>query len=97
MGAFFAARKAFGYVPDMLSRDKHTPSQKGNYGRRKHNVAGAFGLRSRYQDMIRGRSVILIDDVYTTGATIGACAKTLKRAGAGRVEVLTLARVCQSP
>ncbi len=95
MGQAFAAKKAFDYIPDMLSREKHTPAQNGNYGRRKRNVAGAFELRSRYQDMIKGRSIILVDDVYTTGATVGACARTLKGAGAGRVDILTLARVCQ--
>ena len=90
----FASKKNYDYCPDLLSRPKHTPPQNGNLGRRKRNVAGAFRLKENYQDMIAGRTILLIDDVYTTGATVGGCAKILKRAGAGRVEVVTLARVC---
>ncbi|PCI52033.1 MAG: hypothetical protein COB49_00250 [Alphaproteobacteria bacterium] len=79
----------------MLSREKHTPPQNGNHGHRRRNVAGAFRLRPGYMHIITGRTIILIDDVYTTGATVRACAKILKRAGAGRVEILTVARVCR--
>ena len=95
MGRIFADKKSLPYIPDLLIRDKHTPPQEGNYRRRKRNVAGVFKLRNSYCDLIRGRKIILIDDVYTTGATVRACAGTLKRAGAGTVGILTVARVCQ--
>lgn len=95
MGATFAEKKSLAYSPDMLCREKHTPPQFGNFGRRKANVAGAFSFRHKYRDMVRDRTVILIDDVFTTGATAQACSRILKRAGAGRVELLTIARVCQ--
>ncbi|MCK5424533.1 MAG: ComF family protein [Emcibacter sp.] len=95
MGQVFADKKQYNYITDMLIREKHTPPQQGNHSNRKRNVAGAFKFKAKYHDIIRGRPVILIDDVYTTGATVGACAQTLKRAGAGRVEIITVARVCQ--
>jgi predicted amidophosphoribosyltransferase len=41
---------------------------------------------------VEGKRVVLIDDVFTTGATVGECARVLRRAGASRVDVLTLAR-----
>ena len=56
---------------------------------RRKNVAGAFRVRGR----VEGLRILLIDDVMTTGATAGACAKELKRAGAKSVTLLTLARV----
>lgn len=57
---------------------------------RKRNVRGAFGLREKQR--VKGKRVLLIDDVYTTGATVNECSRVLKRAGAKRVDVLTLAR-----
>jgi predicted amidophosphoribosyltransferase len=54
-------------------------------------MSGAFRVNRRVE--IAGSNVLLIDDVLTTGATAGACAAALKRAGAARVTVLTLARV----
>jgi ComF family protein len=57
---------------------------------RRKSVAGAFALRRR--DRIVGRRVLLIDDVFTTGATVSVCAAVLREAGAEEVFVLTLAR-----
>jgi predicted amidophosphoribosyltransferase len=75
-----------------MRRRKPTPPQAGLTGaERRTNVAGAFEVKKR--DPVRGRHVLLIDDVLTTGATAGACAAVLKRAGAARVTVLTVARV----
>ncbi|MFQ5985076.1 MAG: ComF family protein [Alphaproteobacteria bacterium] len=81
-------------VPDLLVRVRPTPSQAGrNRRRRFENVRGAFAVRARYRAGVEGRRVLVVDDVLTTGATVGACANTLKRAGAARVNVVTLARV----
>jgi predicted amidophosphoribosyltransferase len=57
---------------------------------RQENVRGVFAVVS--PDRIRHRTVLLVDDVMTTGATVSACAEALKRAGSRRVLVLTLAR-----
>ena len=57
---------------------------------RVRNVAGAFALKR--PDAVNERSVLIIDDVYTTGATVSECAAVLKHAGAARVVALTLAR-----
>ncbi len=74
-----------------LVRTRATPSQVGlTRGERRKNVAGAFTLRD--SEAFNGRDVLLVDDVLTTGATVGECAAVLKKAGA-RVTVMTLARV----
>jgi ComF family protein len=78
-------------VANAVIRRKATAAQAGmTSAERRTNVAGAFQVRKRR--FVEGRHVLLIDDVLTTGATAGACAAALKRAGARRVTVLTLAR-----
>lgn len=76
----------------VLKRQKFTLTQAGsNRNERKQNIKGAFEVKDSKK--IAGKNVIIIDDVYTTGATINECAKTLTMAGAKKVAVLTLARV----
>ncbi len=82
------------FAPDLLARTRATPSQAGRSRRaRFENVRGAFAVRRRRRDDVAGSRIVLVDDVMTTGATVAACSRTLKRAGARSVDVLTLARV----
>lgn len=77
---------------DTLIRTRATPIQ-GHLNRqeRARNVARAFSVNPKRD--VAGKNILLIDDVYTTGATVSECAKALKKSGAARVDVLTLARV----
>ncbi|MFL6758644.1 ComF family protein [Sphingomonas sp.] len=78
--------------PMALKRTRRTPPLKGMSPlQRRKTVAGAFRVRDR--GAVAGKTVILVDDVLTTGSTAEACARTLKRAGAARVELVSWARV----
>lgn len=80
------------YTTDVLIRTKHTPPQGSNRApARRKNVAGAFKILQG--ETLKGRHIVLIDDVYTTGATLNACARVLKRAGARQIDALSLLRV----
>jgi ComF family protein len=59
---------------------------------RQHNIAGIFAVPEKFRPQLQGRTILLVDDVFTTGATVNEGAATLKEAGAGEVRVLTLAR-----
>ncbi|OGQ95374.1 MAG: hypothetical protein A2521_06920 [Deltaproteobacteria bacterium RIFOXYD12_FULL_57_12] len=78
--------------PAILVRAHHTAPQTGLSGpARRQNIKGAFQVR--YPARVKNRRVLLVDDVFTTGATVDECAKVLQRAGAYEVQVITLARV----
>jgi ComF family protein len=82
-------------APDWLLRRRRTPAQ-GHLGplARARNVASAFAVRPGRS--FAGRRVVIIDDVMTTGATVAECARVLRRAGAGFIGVLTLARALKA-
>jgi len=78
--------------PMALRRVKRTPPLKGMSPlKRRKTVAGAFKVPDK--SAVAGKTIILVDDVLTTGSTAEACARTLTRAGAARVELISWARV----
>lgn len=84
-------------VPDALERVRQTRTQQGlSRAERLRNLRGAFRVAARRQARLRGRPVVLVDDVLTTGSTAQRCAQALLRAGVREVQVLTLARVAAS-
>ena len=78
-------------VAEMLLRERETKSQAElTPVQRRRNLRGVFSVPK--PELLRGRDVLLIDDIYTTGATARACSQALKKAGAARVWVATVAR-----
>lgn len=77
--------------PEALARTRETESQIGlTSHQRRANLRGAFAVAE--PETVKGREVLVVDDVYTTGATVSECARVLRRAGATRVWVATVAR-----
>lgn len=97
IAASLAKRTGIAAANDLLRRTRHTPPLRG-LGRRERAeaVRGVFTLAPGAEAVIPGRRIILVDDVFTTGATVGACAQVLRRAGAAEVEVLCWARVVRA-
>ena len=90
-----AKRTGRRWLPNTLRRHRATASQQGlsAEARRDNVTSAAFRLARGGAERIAGRHLVLVDDVLTTGSTLGACASVLRRAGAARVDALLLARV----
>jgi len=94
LGEIVATASGVPVVQGLLKRLKATPQQVGlSQAERAANVQGAFGVPAASKAKVTGQSVLLIDDVLTSGATADACARALLRAGATSVDVLVFARV----
>lgn len=80
--------------PEVLKRHRYTHQQVGLHAReRQRNVQGAFSVPKAYKNLLQGKNIVLVDDVFTTGATVRAATLALCRAGALEVNVLTFSRV----
>ena len=81
--------------PFALQRTRRPPPLKGmSASQRRRTVTGAFRVRDKAA--IAGKTIVLVDDVLTTGSTAEACARSLTRAGAARVELISWARVIRA-
>lgn len=86
------------FLPSSVLRTKPTKRQVGLSARARHdNVRGAFAFAPGCELDVAGKRVVLVDDVYTTGATVSAVAKLLKKSGATDVTVLTFAMAISGP
>jgi ComF family protein len=89
-----AAEKRIPVLAAALKRSRATAQQVGlSRSAREVNVQGAFAVTPEGKAAIRDKRLVLVDDVLTSGATVDACARALKRAGARNVDVLVFARV----
>jgi len=78
------------YLPGAIHRSRHTRSQVGlSAGERRDNVSGAFLAKSQ---LVSGKTILLVDDVATTGATLDSASRSLVEAGAAKVYALTFAK-----
>lgn len=85
------------YRGDVLGRIRSTPSQGHKSNKERHeNVRNAFSVPDSKIGLVKGRKIVVVDDVHTTGATVEECARALLDAGAARVDILTVARVVKS-
>jgi ComF family protein len=94
LGREISRLTGWSYAPSVLIRKRRTPSQ--GYLPKKDrikNVERAFHVPAAKKRALKGKTVVLVDDVFTTGATLNACAKVLLKAGALEVHALTLGRV----
>ncbi|WEK50563.1 MAG: ComF family protein [Candidatus Kaistia colombiensis] len=98
IAAEIARRLGKPHVPDLVDRIKPTPRQVGlKAAERAANVQGAFRVSPEAKRKLAGRRVLLVDDVYTTGATAKAVTRALLRGGAASVDVVVFARVVEGP
>lgn len=91
-----AKRAGLEHIPDLFERPRATPSQEGRSREERFaNLEGAIRVTPRRAEAIRGRDLLIVDDVMTSGATFAAATEAALAAGARRINVLALARVAK--
>jgi predicted amidophosphoribosyltransferase len=96
LSAAIARGAGLSHCPDLLLRNRNTRSQEGrDRDGRFRNVEGALRVHSRHAARLKGRPVLLVDDVMTSGATLAAATEACHAAGASQVSVVVLARVAK--
>lgn len=91
-----ARQTGLGHCPDLLLRSKRTPTLDGKTAvERAVTLNGVIHAHPRRRGLVDGRSILLVDDVMTSGATLAACSDACRQAGATDVRVLVLARVAK--
>lgn len=94
LASAISRRTGVPHDPMLLERRKDTQSQVGlTREQRADNLRGAFALAQGRADEVRGRNIVLVDDVVTTGATLNTAARVLRRAGARRIDALSVTLV----
>lgn len=93
-----ARRSGKPFLATALIRNRRTAQQVGlGASQREENVRGAFSVTETGRTALFGKRIVLVDDVFTTGATVSAATRVLKRAGVADVTVLTFARAVSGP
>lgn len=80
-------------IYDVLNKCENEIHQAGLSAKeRMKNISGTFSVKDSAKEIVKGKSVLIVDDVFTTGATLSECAKTLKKAGAIKIFTITFAK-----
>lgn len=88
-----ATEKKIKYLPQALIKNNNSQAQAGlKKDERLLNIKNSFELNPKYKEFLKGKRILLVDDVITTGATILECCKTLTKAKPDKIFVLTLAK-----
>ena len=80
-------------ITNILKKEiNNLPQSLLNKEKRKENVKGVYKVKEKMENMIKGKSILLFDDIFTTGSTVKECSKILKEAGASKIDILTIAK-----
>ncbi|OBY26516.1 ComF family protein [Leisingera sp. JC1] len=97
LAAALAYRGGWEHCPDLLRRERRTASLEGKTREQRYRLLGSsIGVRRNRKNRVKGRTVLIVDDVMTSGATLSACTDACLQAGADEVRVAVLARVTQA-